>query len=764
MSDKNNADSTPSKKVQDSLENEPDKASVSSNEKSVDSTPENASKLDEDTAADVGQSELSEPLNEDTELDDSAHDRRYRYHRLKDIRQLMAKLGYEDKEAVSILMDIDRLMPDAIGMSDALSLEERLSQGDKDLQSSRMDIYQRASKLVDFDSANDVERRFRSNATIEKMIASEEGLLRAIIINDRARHSQLQRVSEHDAANSFLKAELVRRRSIAESWRYAIPKYVLPFVSALHASGIKRDAFKVTSRLFIDMIDVLAQSSHCKVERSVIDDAVQQTEDQFTALLSSQDDPFGALENMESDDLERSAGSRSQHIDEPETMESMSKRASVEMGDASNRMLELDDEDKDQLFALKREMQAASLALSMGGGYDRHGRLVFESGEDFLERLITTGRTNKQDDEAVKLQEHADSEDSAQVSEPSSKNASDAVSADEPEAETLEAGSKSSPDASADLFGSDDTSGKTIAEPAVEPAAEESASDTARPPLELTSSVDIFEKAIVVNGDWPTTFDAPEVVRAESKTSYGFNKSIPSATPFAGWEYTSDPYPFAYMALRSNPIRGFVDGVLEAADSVRPEMPHTDYMAQVRHGRSSVMGLGHELMMLPRSDFEWYGEQLGWQDVQMRKILSFGNPLKPETVRPNGDGELLKQLLRGNAELRLRALANSHDNGFFSSDERLADATEDLARWWAYMLLARHDPDMFEPIFGPGYFHGVEATDMLIDLEKRPVFGNSHFRLVSPKVMELEQAELDGDAGAFARSKYAGHVRRRVPA
>lgn len=285
--------------------------SGSSMEQEADARPTEASLSNEAVDADE---EINQGLVEDSLSDVSRKSdpeiRRERRHRRAQLEEFLEEIGVESDDALELLYEVDRLVPDALAFSSGASLEKRFENASKNMELFRSPLYIKANPTIDFDALEDVDRRFKSNSTIEKMLKSEHGLLKAIMVNDRAQSAYAARLSEHEAAKTYLLKELVRRRSLAESWRYLIPKYLMPFLSAIQAAGISEKVFRPRRKFTGQFIDLLMAHASKKVARADIIAAMDQTEVQFAALLSADDDPFeGSSDQTTASDVDALAAS-----------------------------------------------------------------------------------------------------------------------------------------------------------------------------------------------------------------------------------------------------------------------------------------------------------------------------------------------------------------------------------------------------------------------------------------------------------------------
>ena len=208
-----------------------------------------------------------------------------------------------------------------------------------------------------------------------------------------------------------------------------------------------------------------------------------------------------------------------------------------------------------------------------------------------------------------------------------------------------------------------------------------------------------------------------------------------------------DKPPFCFMGFRLQPDlspREGHEGPIEPVDLSRLEIGDGQWKAAALPGPSRVLGQSHPLLLPPHSQLGWYGRTLGWSDEDNRSLGGFGSPAKPETVIPKGDGRMLADAMRGVARLRLAELAQRVPAHFLADAkhgaERREQAAEDLARYWIFVLLARHDQAGFDLIFGDVFFQGVHGPDFVVDASGVADFGGAdrggHIGIFSPELQQ----------------------------
>lgn len=711
----------------------------------------------------------------------SAEVRRVRYQRKKQLEAFLKETGGSTEEAVNLLYEVDRLVPDALAFSSGASLAERFEQADAHMKLVASPLYIQPNEKINFDPKEDDGKSFTDNKTVAKMLNSEAGMLNALVINERAKAACGQRWAEHEAAHSFLLSELVRRRSLAESWRYRIPKYLMPLLAGFHAAGISSRVFRDGSKFKAEVLKLLVEYAKDGVTPAMIFAAMALAEDQFTALLSQADDPFGAEIGPDYESNPAADAASNDAVDAPspgihgepeaERFEDRRRRLFRALAEKEEALSSIDGWQDEKFEDAEKKIRGYRLALGMGGGLTSSGIIMFPSVVDFVSGLDTAHQPGA---EAATDKGLASMNPAAEPANPATESAHPDLAGEAllngSGGDLFEHGSagRGNSQASATLQDAEQSAlaltdvHSAAALVQTPEAAQEHATDSwpkvakgpaatseplseSAPPSgtyahEMVSGTKPSPTLVIEPIDpWPRSRSDPRVVAAELTRSQGFNMSVSAEQPFAGWVYTPAERPFSHVPMRAVVLADRPQGELTAIDTSRLELPNQMYEATIVDGRSRILGLGHHLMLVPHGSLEWYAEQLGWEHEKKCKITAFGNPMKPSTLRASGDAALLMGMLIDNVELRLKKIPQEYNDGFFNDINRLFAAKIDLARWWAFVLLARHDPEVFEPVFGPGFFHGVEAPDFFLDSKDNAVFGPSHIRLAMPQISEIEK-------------------------
>lgn len=228
--------------------------------------------------------------------------------------------------------------------------------------------------------------------------------------------------------------------------------------------------------------------------------------------------------------------------------------------------------------------------------------------------------------------------------------------------------------------------------------------------------------------NWPTDPAELRAIQAMVPRSTGLSRSTSLEVPFGGWMLVGLNRPFCHMAMRRQPDlseREGVEGPVDPFDLARMEVPPNDYNIHLMGRVSPVLGTSHPLMLPPHSSLAWYGGELGWPDVEAQALGRFGSPTRPDSVSPMGDRAKLMEAFRGVALLRTRQLASEERGHFLAQGgDLIAEAAEDLARWWLFVLLWRHDPQGFELLYPGSFLHGVHGPDFAVKADGSVVWSD----------------------------------------
>ena len=269
---------------------------------------------------------------------------------------------------------------------------------------------------------------------------------------------------------------------------------------------------------------------------------------------------------------------------------------------------------------------------------------------------------------------------------------------------------------------------------------------------------------------WPQEmFDVIDLL-PDLPRSTGLSRSTGSS-PFTRWRPETSKEPFCFMGFRRHPDlspRAGMEGVIEPADLSRIELGEGQWRCVSLPRQSKILGASHALMLPPHSSLEWYGKKLGWGATEIRSLAAFGSPARPESIIPKGDHKKLIDAMRGVARLRLKELASQNPGHFLADPQagpgRREVASEDLARWWMFVLVTRHQQPEFDMLM-PEFFHGIHGPEIAIGSDGEAIYG-THLSIgvwsldVKERLQALGADASDADMGIG--EPYRG-ARRRAP-
>ena len=695
--------------------------------------------------------------------------RREKRRRQRMIESLADTYGLGDEEAIQTMLLIDDLLPETDRMSTAKHVGQRLEHAMRGLKTHHPRLlFNREGKGLDM---TDPSRYFYPTGAFAKLLDDEEGILRAIVVNRRARAGAERMAREHDAVEELLLTEYVRRSTLVEQWRYLLPKYMLPIFSMMEAAGVKAKDARLDTALFNRIRDVIVEWSGGMVSREDMMAAARRTEEEFLHALKDDEDEAGAVKHPK------------------ESFDACRERLRFALAEARVDLEELDGLEVEEIDISEARTRVDRLvtAISIDAGMDAMGRLVFPSVDTFMDVIAARRRARR--GELTEDAGEVDADDAGMadaVSNASEEEAAPAVVAveeggeeggddasgeesgapipegdveDEPAGIDVPSAGDYGPAIPDDLFGpevsgtdDDDEGDGGLGDPSdedIHPFAEET--------QDRDDASNEGEDGMAPVGDGPLAFDPSDLANWPSDNmqvrriapglarSTGLSRST-FAKPFTMWRPSMDPPPFCFMGFRLQPdlkAREGQEGPIEPVDLSRLEIGDGQWKAATLPGPSRVLGQSHPLMLPPHSRLGWYGRTLGWSETDIRALGGFGSPAKPETVTPKGDGAKLADAMRGVAELRLAELAQKVPGHFLgdakAGPERRAEAVEDLARYWIFVLLARHDQAGFDLMFGDGFFQGIHGPDFVVDAMGVADFGSAdrtgHIGVFSPELV-----------------------------
>ncbi|MBA3863600.1 MAG: hypothetical protein C0517_06625, partial [Erythrobacter sp.] len=281
------------------------------------------------------------------------------------LKHMFDELDVEQYLAEQITKDLAGLLPPKHRMSRAEDVSERLkSLIQRDAKApSEMRMSNTGVQLNVAD-----ENTVRSTELLAELTSTgDERILQAYVANERLRSVLATQVAEHDAARNALVAELARRYTLTEQWRYKLPKSLMPVIAVLLAAKISRDQMRPGSPLVNEIIDVVLQ--HCRDEKITVNSLAQ-------AASNAEDQFASPIETEPTDQANPSvSGGESLSIDQ----------AKRRLNDLHSRLASewRRCEDATRKADLKAAMWPTSRLTQMSAGLDEHDRPIFESIEDF---------------------------------------------------------------------------------------------------------------------------------------------------------------------------------------------------------------------------------------------------------------------------------------------------------------------------------------------------------------------------------------------
>lgn len=318
-----------------------------------------------------GHSEAEGSVNsKDESQEDRNADRRDARSREKVIDRLLKELGVAPEMATAIKKDLSSLFPPQHRMSRAENVVERLTALiERDSKAPPRLLLSPTGAALDVESESTV----RAHERLAKAFESDEDVLRAYVANERIRGVIAGELATHDAAGRVLIAELGRRYTLAEQWRYKLPKYYLPVVAVLLAADVKRDELRPGGALLSGIIKAVAEwkqpEGNARKELEIeLAAAAKSTAEQCDLQLSEMDD-------------QGDAGATGGPAVEPfDDAKRRLERKVNELRIATIRAEPVPAE-------LDEDFRAHNLASTGGGGLNLDGQVVFETPREFLEAV-----------------------------------------------------------------------------------------------------------------------------------------------------------------------------------------------------------------------------------------------------------------------------------------------------------------------------------------------------------------------------------------
>lgn len=704
---------------------------------------------------------------------DRAAEERARRARQKLFRQFAAEMGLPVTEAVSLMEKVEQLRPDLGRMSPAEDVAERLAQALDEFPKSRPQLLYNRSTKAPIDTTRERPKVDLDDKVLKRLPESEEELFKALIINRRMATAYANRAEEHGSVEGLILAELVRRRTDHEQWRHMVPQYYSTVVSMLVAAGAGADDFRERAALIGRLAEAIAawwaEKNKQAIEDGLIDPQQQITAEKLKAAAKrSEDELLSELEEnfARHHPVEPFAKARKR------LAERLRQPGPDEQSHGSSEHSDTGLQGPGVLPDRTRQLEKI---FELGGGIAETGQVVFASVEAFA-RDLTAHLIDAFVSAAPEPVFPWENEDPAASAFTDSGEEKLRVPGDvttaavmETAIADIEAPTISEPDYRADHDENDVLGDVLATEPEGLPVANIEAreqADTERDAVNprdleptITRAADapddvVFDPAWIL--PWPRT--EAEVMRltASLPRSAGISRSTGS-DPFGSWNRTVDNGPFCFMGFRrhfqpASPDRK--DGWIDQRELSRMELGDGRWRISVVPGPSPVLGRSMPPMVPQQSALSWYGRILGMREPDVRDYVTFGNPLQPETITPEGDPKKLALALSGMIELFLNRMIGADTTHYLADQvhrkERSALAVQHLTRWWIFVLLARHRQADFDRLFPDDYFLGAEGPDFYLDESGAPQFGtdgvNSHC------VIHLD----DGLEAAIATGKERG--------
>lgn len=632
------------------------------------------------------------------------------------------------------------MRPNAERMSTSKDVAERLLHAIEGPFGSRNKLIKPRGTGLDCDLANADGKRDLTKSPLGDILESEGELLYALIINEQMKGGFEARAAQHDSLTRMLMAEFVRRHHLHETWRHMVPKRFLPLIAALIAADVGYDDIKPNSALLNRLLQATADWYK---ERNGSDVALNDaTETGLTGKKALQ-----AAAQKTDDELlavmrEGFAASAA-----PEDFAAMQNRLAEEICLRDQQLAELGAEGQPQNYdTAVAELQDRIAGLvrirELGGAIDQGGRVVFLSLDAVAAALRrpTESRIEGQvpvADHPVEMNSWAQGEalEGPPVNVPPLERKAKMDGLEQPQPDPVVTS------ATHDLPEQDraKTSINLVQAVTDEPGnvsktVPDEAIVTEEPPELPPPLPSIAMNELRQIGRIESKLEWDEL-RPRLPRSSGISRSNHDDA-FAGWHWNkSNQLMFPPLRPQSDcvPTDG-EEGALNLNDWLRIELgPGRWRMAKPLTGRPSppeLDGFAHEFMLPPHSSPVWYGEQLGWDSFDCEKLKGFGSPAKPETVTAAGDISILTRAFRSFVKLRMDQFEQSLADGkigenlkaenffFLRSLEAKSFFTESFARYWMFILFARHNQEQFDRVLGESFFHGVIGPEFDVHFGK----------------------------------------------
>lgn len=641
--------------------------------------------------------------------------------------------GIDSEAAAALAEQVELLRPNAERMSTSEDVAERLAQAIEGPFGSRNKLIKPRGTGSDCDLADADGKRDLTKLPLGDILKSEQELLYALIINERIKGGFEARATQHDSLGRMLMAEFVRRHHLHETWRHMVPKRFLPLIAALIVADVEYDHIKPNSALLNALLKAIVTWSEGRNaadvkrnktppfmvrEMKALQEAAEKTEEELLATMregfatSPAPEDFAAMQNRLAEKIRR-------HQQE---LAQLGEGSGPQIDDAAVAELH------DRLGNLVRIEE-------LGGAIDQGERVVFPSLEAVAAALRQPLGNRIEDqipmaDGPVEMnastQVEALEEPPVIVSQVESEAKLDRLEQPQPDSVlTCAAHELSEPDRTSTsldqaqpVTGEPDNVSETVSDDAI---LTEEPPELAPPLPPLTINELPRLGLIELRSDW-------DAIRPRLPRAFGISRSRQDDA-FAGWHWNRGAQSaFPPLRQQRDPIRpDGEEGELELNDWLRIEVgPGKWRMAKPSGWRpipAELCGFAHEFMLPPHSSTEWYGKQLGWVQTNCDILRKFGSPANPATVKVGGMILYLQEAFRRYVKKRMQdfeaALANGEigrnlepkDFFFLRGPDAKAFFAESFARYWIFILFARHNQEEFDRALGQNFFHGVIGPD-----------------------------------------------------
>lgn len=296
------------------------------------------------------------------DADERNADRRDARSRARRLRRLLDEFEVEPALADEIVSDLSSLIPPQHRMSRDTDIAVRLkSLLERDQKAAPSLLMRHSGAEIDVASEGTV----RSTEKLTNLVLDgDERVLQSYVANERLRAVLASQIAEHDATRHILVAELARRYTVNEQWRYKLPKFMMPMIAVMLKAGVKRDDLRLGKTLLGEIIDLVTKRyGPAGVAKGELLDAAEKAEEMFSNFM-----PVEA-ENLQSEAVTS---------EEAERFEVAQERLNADL-DPKRKAWWADQENAE----IERALKPVSLLSQAAGGLDQFGRPIFKSLEDF---------------------------------------------------------------------------------------------------------------------------------------------------------------------------------------------------------------------------------------------------------------------------------------------------------------------------------------------------------------------------------------------